>query len=105
MFLSLGDHPEIQSESGNSQGGHYPCNCGCKVSQFSNLYAVYSRKLDSLEKRRTILRFCKYPISLNSLLFVINDIFYKPNSDVSMRALIENMMALIKQLKIFKKYF
>lgn len=51
----LGDHPEIQSESGNSQGGNYPCNCGCHVSQFSNLHEVYSRHIDSLEERRRVV--------------------------------------------------
>ena len=29
-------HP-IQNESGNSQGGHFPCLCGCPVTEFSNL--------------------------------------------------------------------
>ena len=41
MVYISGDHPEIQSASGNSQGGTFPCLCGCPV--YTNLTNVLSR--------------------------------------------------------------
>ena len=60
QFIRLGDHPEIQSESGNSQGGNFPCMCGCPVKGFRNLQHSLSSSIKSLEARRqevTILIF------------------------------------------------
>ena len=50
--MFIGDHPEIQSEAGNSQGGTYPCPCGTPVSEFNNINLCYSQPILSLEERR-----------------------------------------------------
>lgn len=47
-----GDHPEIQFESGNLHGGNFPCLCGCKAKNFTNLENVYTHKILSQEQRR-----------------------------------------------------
>lgn len=48
----IGDHPELQSESGNSQGGDFPCMCRCPVNQFNNLNYTLSQNIMTLEQRR-----------------------------------------------------
>ena len=63
FLIVLGDHPEIQSESGNNQGGNYPCNCGVHIDDFSDLFAVYSSRIGSLEERRAYVRFIKILMS------------------------------------------
>ena len=51
----IGDHPEIQFEAGNSQGGHYPCLCGTHVSKFSDLEVSSRCRIIGPEKRRQIV--------------------------------------------------
>jgi hypothetical protein len=55
LFL-IGDHPEIQFESGNLEGGNYPCPCGCKVTRFTDIAHVFRSRLISPEERRKKVR-------------------------------------------------
>ncbi|XP_066925550.1 uncharacterized protein [Clytia hemisphaerica] len=56
MRFFIGDHPELQFESGNSQGGNYPCVCGCHSGKFGNTaYAFKNNFVKSLDERRTKL--------------------------------------------------
>lgn len=52
LIRTLGDHPEIQFESGNLHGGHFPCLCGCNAKDFADLENVYTHKILSQEERR-----------------------------------------------------
>ena len=52
FYCALGDHPEIQYESGNAIGGSYPCTCGVKLDSFKVLAATLGQRLKSLENRR-----------------------------------------------------
>ena len=52
FYYALGDHPEIQYESGNAIGGSYPCICGVKLDSFKKLSITLGQRLKSLECRR-----------------------------------------------------
>ena len=56
FYVFLGDHPELEFESGNAHGGTYPCTCGCSVDDFNDLAAMYKCKAMSLEDRRKKVR-------------------------------------------------
>ena len=51
-----GDHPELQSESGQQIGGNYPCN-GCEVpaSEFKNLAKGFDGHYRSIEERYNLV--------------------------------------------------
>ena len=51
-----GDHPEIQFESGNQQGGHFPCLCGVKIDQFSNLNTILRSEVRDLATCASFLK-------------------------------------------------
>ena len=46
-----GDHPEIQFEAGNSQGGTFPCLCGLSKGHFNDLESVFRSSLVGMETR------------------------------------------------------
>ena len=52
MFNIIGDHPELQFESGNQIGGTFPCMCGANVNRFNDFAFSSQHTLISLEQRR-----------------------------------------------------
>ena len=55
LRLFKGDHPEIQFEAGNSQGGTYKCLCGLEKSKFNDLEATLRSQIIDLDARRKIV--------------------------------------------------
>ena len=63
LRLLHGDHPEQSAESGQQDGGHYPC-CLCpeKVTDWSDLIKCYRAPCISLNERIVNLRYFKTSI-------------------------------------------
>ena len=55
LRMFKGDHPEIQYEAGNSQGGHFPCLCGLEKSKFNDLETVLRSEIIDLNSRKDII--------------------------------------------------
>ena len=62
LLFIIGDHPELQFESGNQIGGTYPCMCGANGKRFHDFARSTQHALISLEERRE-----KVPIRSQSL--------------------------------------
>ena len=53
IYTIVGDHPELQFESGNQIGGTYPCICGANIRRFYDLlYCFQNSSFKTLEARR-----------------------------------------------------
>ena len=60
-----GDHPELQSESGQQMGGHYPCNgCDVPACDFNKIAKGFDGNYKSIEARYNLVSMT------NSLIFV-----------------------------------
>ena len=59
MRFFSGDHPELCTEKGQQEGGHFPCaGCTCKASSFMDIEYAYRQQYETLEECRKKVPIC-----------------------------------------------